>query len=234
MAVAGVFFSSLSYLYQNETLNNTQQTKPPFISSTVHLLANPEYRAYLTIVSGAVGMYFCFLSGAPYVAMELRGFTASTFGIWFSMVAVGYLTGNFLAGRYSQKLGTQSMIRLSMIPILSGAVLFWLLSGWDSLLGLFLPMQLVALSNGMCLPNLTSAAMSVRPDLAGTASGLMGTIQISTGMVLTLITSLLLQDTAIPLYTMISFAAIVCLTGYWLLTGISSSPGKTTATTSEP
>ncbi len=221
LAVAGIIFSLLSYRYQNETLSNNQQTKPPFVKSTMDLLANREYRAYLTIVCGAVGMYFCFLAGAPYVAMEIRGYSASTFGIWFSMVAVGYLTGNFIAGRYSQKLGTDKMIRLSMIPVISGAVLFWLLSPWNTLLGLFLPMQLIALSNGMCLPNLTSAAMSVRPDLAGTASGLTGTIQISTGMVLTLFTSLFLNDSAHPLFFMISLAAVVCVFGYWLLTRAS-------------
>ncbi len=217
LAVAGLVFSALSYRYQNETLNNHAQTKPPFIRSTRELLSIPEYRAYLAIICGAVGMYFCFLAGAPYVAMEIRGYSASTFGIWFSMVAIGYLSGNFVAGKYSFKLGTQSMIKLSMIPAVGGALLFWVLSPWQSLLALFFPMQLIAFSNGMCLPNLTSAAMSVRTDLAGTASGLTGTVQISTGMALTLLTSLLLKDTALPLFAMISFAAVVCVIGYRML-----------------
>ncbi len=223
LAVAGLVFSFLSYRYQNETLNNREQVKPPFVRSTVDLLKISEYRAYLAIICGAVGMYFCFLAGAPYVAMEIRGYSASTFGIWFSMVAVGYLCGNFIAGRYSFRLGTQAMIKLSMIPAIAGAALFWLLSSSHTLLALFLPMQLIAFSNGMCLPNLTSAAMSVRTDLAGTASGLTGTVQISTGMVLTLFTSLLLNNTALPLFAMISFAAAVCILGYWMLLRATSS-----------
>ncbi len=226
LAALGILFALLSYLYQNETLVRTAGAKAPFLPSTRVLLAESEYQAYLLIMCGAVGMYFSFLAGAPYVAMELRGYSASTFGIWFSMVAIGYLSGNFIAGRYSQQFGTRKMIGFSVIPAVAGAILFWVLSASDSLLALFLPMQLIAFSNGICLPNLTSAAMSVRHELAGTASGLTGTVQIFTGILLTLMVSLLLTDNVLPLFALISLSAAICASGYLMLNSVKHRQGN--------
>lgn len=214
LAIAGFLFSWLSYRYQNETLRDRNADKTSFVIGSKALLTSAEYQAYLAILCGAVGIYFCFLGGAPYVVMELRGHTASTYGVWFGMVAIGYLLGNFTAGRLSQKLGTQRMIGLSMIPAVLGVAMFWLFSGSNSLAGLFMPMQMIAFSNGICLPNITSAAMSVRPELAGTASGLAGTVQVATAIVLTLLVSLFLSDSEYPLFAMMTVCGLICVIGY--------------------
>jgi len=78
-------------------------------------------------------------------------------------------------------------------------------------------MQFIALSNGMCLPNLTSAAMSVRSDIAGSASGLLGTLQISTAIVITLVLSASLQQSELPLYVAITLAGLLSLFGLGVL-----------------
>ena len=220
LSVIGFLFAGMSYLFQHETLaqkespgnqsNHTQATK----QSSLLLLREPEYRAYLIIMCGAVGIYYCFLAGAPYVVMELRHYSATDYGTWFSMSAIGYLTGNLVAGKFSEKSGTNRMISLSVVPLLIGVVLFWALSRMTHPIGMFLPMQFIALSNGMCLPNLMSAAMSVRSDMSGRASGLLGTIQIGTATLITLVLSALIKTTALPLLWAITLCCAVALIGY--------------------
>lgn len=224
LATAGFALAYLSYKYQPETLATSGQLKQSHWQSNKALLAEREFIAYLLILCGSVGIYFCYLAGAPYVAMELRNHTATVYGAWFSMVAIGYLTGNFIAGRFSESHGTQRMIVFSFVPLVIGVVLFWLFSGTQHLIGLFLPMQLIALSNGMCLPNLTSAAMSVRTENAGGASGLLGTLQVGTAIVLTLIVSAVLKNTALPLYTLITLCGVVALAGLWFLLSEEPTP----------
>jgi DHA1 family bicyclomycin/chloramphenicol resistance-like MFS transporter len=51
----------------------------------------------------------------------------------------------------------------------------------------FLPMVVVALGNGMTQPNAVAAAVSVRPNLAGTASGLVGATQMGFGAAMTVL-----------------------------------------------
>jgi DHA1 family bicyclomycin/chloramphenicol resistance-like MFS transporter len=46
---------------------------------------------------------------------------------------------------------------------------------------LFLPLMLNGLGNGLAIPGATALALSVRPDLAGSAAGLMGALQLGLG-----------------------------------------------------
>ena len=45
----------------------------------------------------------------------------------------------------------------------------------------FLTTILIGIGNGMTIPNATAAAVSVKPDSAGAASGLMGSLQVGSG-----------------------------------------------------
>ena len=217
LAVAGFSLAWLSYRYQNETLQSKHKPKQSGWQSNKDLLQEREYLAYVLIMCGSVGIYFCYLAGAPYVVMELRHHSATTYGSWFSMVAIGYLAGNFIAGRCSESLGTQKMLILSMIPMVLGIALFWIFYSAEHLAGLFLPMLFIGLSNGMCLPNLTSAAMSVRADSAGSASGLLGTLHIATAIVITLVLSVTLQQSELPLFLAITLCGFIAMAGMAVL-----------------
>lgn len=188
------------------------------------LLRERAFVAYALLMTGSVGVYYTFLAGAPWVAMESRGLDASTYGIWFAMVAIGYLTGNLIAGRFSERFGGGRMILFGLLPFLIGVFAFWAMAGWQHPFGLFLPMQLVALSNGMCLPNMISGAMSVRPSLAATASGLAGGLQTAFGVLLTLAVGALLPSGDLWLNALATLCAVVTLTGLWVGQGAEGAP----------
>jgi len=225
LAVAGLVFALLAYLYLNETLEKTS-SRPVgsrFIESSLQLLRIPKMRAYLAIQAGTAGVFYAFIGGAPYVLMELRGMSASEYGQWFMIVAVGYMLGNLIAGRYSHEKGVDKMIALGLIPSLCGVILFWLLSSWMHPLALFLPMTAVALGNGMCLPNLMSAGMSVRPELSGSASGLSGAVLIGFAIIMTVVLSATLEQTPWPLYWVFSFSGLTVVIGFWSLKKLERS-----------
>ena len=71
----------------------------------------------------------------------------------------------------------------------------------------------VGLGNGLVIPNATAGMLSVRPHLAGTASGLGGAIMIGLGAALSgLVGALLTPETgAFPLLYMISITATCAL-----------------------
>lgn len=190
LTVLGLLLSIYASMAQRETLRKQQQDTERASNSRSAgpgaLLQEPFFVYIMLLMAGSVGVYYSFLAGAPGVAMQSRGMSPSAYGIWFAMVGAGYLTGNFIAGRYSARLGSMRMISLGLFPLALALVLFWALSGVTHPIGLFLPMQLCALSNGMSLPNLMSVIMSVRPSLSATAMGLAGTVQIGFGVLLTM------------------------------------------------
>ncbi|MEX0301444.1 MAG: Bcr/CflA family drug resistance efflux transporter, partial [Leisingera sp.] len=95
-----------------------------------------------------------------------------------------------------------------------GGVLLSLLiamAGADTVFSFFGLMCFVGIGNGMAIPNATAGAISVRPHLAGTASGLSGAIMIGAGAALSAFAGMLLVpgSTAVPLLA-IMFATGAC------------------------
>ncbi len=204
--------------FQPETLRSLRSDSPltrqgSFFASSGILLRDGGFVACTCMLAGSVGVYYGFLSGAPYLAMESRGLSASTYGIWFAMVAVGYLSGNLVAGRLSERLGVQRMIFIGFVPFLSGVTLFWLLFPLHHPVALFLPMMLVGFSNGMSLPNMITVAMSIRPELAASASGLAGSAQTAFGVVLSVSVGYLLPMGDRWLFVLLSLSAAVSVMG---------------------
>jgi len=176
------------------------------------------------MLSGSVGIYYAFLAGSPFVMMESREYSASEFGLWFAIVPIGYLTGNLIAGRFSETFGVNRMILFGAILGMSGVALLWLMSFSTHPLSLFIPMNLIAVSNGLSLPNLMSAAMSVRDDLVSSAAGLSGAFQTGFGVVLTYILGVLLPSNDNWLHIMVTLSAALWVYGLWLWFSASDEP----------
>ena len=132
------------------------------------------------------------------------------FGLWAMMLAGGYMAGNFVTGRYAQRLGTRRMIKTgTALGVIGGIVLVGFAAfGPNVPLALFGPMMVVTFSNGLVMASAVSSAVSVRPDLAGAASGLSGAVQIATGAVGTIIVGAMHDGTAIPMAAIVALLAI--------------------------
>ncbi len=211
-----LFLASWFFLHETRSVETARSKKIPLHKAAKQLTQIRAFNATAIMLSGSIGIYYAFLAGAPFVMMESRGLSASQFGAWFAMVPVGYLTGNLIAGRFSEKLGVTKMITYGAIPGMIGVVLLWMLSGITHPLSLFIPMQFVAFSNGMSLPNLLSVAMSVRTDLISSSSGLSGAAQTAFGVLLTLTLGMLLPLGDYWLMIMATFSALVWVGGIWL------------------
>ena len=63
------------------------------------------------------------------------------------------------------------------------------------------------------MPNANAGAMSIRPDLAGSAVGLMGALAVGCGGALTALTGMLVSETsgAIPLLTLLLVITLLSL-----------------------
>ena len=147
------------------------------------LLASRRFWGYCMAAAFSSGCFFAYLGGAPYVGTEVFALSSQEIGLLFALTAIGYLIGNFLAGRYSVRVGLNRMVLLGTLTTTAGLGVLTLLT----LAGLSGPIVFFALTvpmgigNGLALPNANAGILSVRPELAGTASGLGGAIMIGGG-----------------------------------------------------
>lgn len=182
------------------------------------LLASRRFWGYTLAAAFASGCFFAYLGGAPYVGDQIFGLSSTHVGALFALTAIGYAAGNFFAGRYSVRIGMNRMILIGCVVTTLGMALLALLT----LLGLSGPTVFFGLTifmgigNGVCLPNANAGMLSVRPDLAGTASGLGGAILIGGGAALAAFAGVLLGpgSTEMPLILLMlasSVASVVAI-----------------------
>lgn len=165
------------------------------------LLAIRPMRGYIGVLGFSSGMFFGFIAGAPYIVVEVMELSPSTYGLWFMFASIGYMTGNLISSRYVERLGTDRLINIGNLCGLGASALLLAihLSGnLTSPPALFLPMMLITFSNGLVISNATASAISLRPEIAGSGSGLTGGIQLMVGAIISNIVAHVQTGTALP------------------------------------
>ena len=147
------------------------------------LLTSPRFWGYSLAAGFCSGAFFAYLGGGPFVGSVVFGMTPFWVGVYFGAPAIGYFFGNMLTGLFAQKYGINRLVMLGSLINAFGVVLSLsiFLAGYGSPLSFFGLMTFVGLGNGLVIPNATAGMLSVRPHLAGTASGLGGAIMIGGG-----------------------------------------------------
>jgi len=198
--VFGVLALLMSYLDLGET--NAQ----PSASMTAQFRAYPElfrshrFWGYAATAAFGSGAFFAFLGGGPLIASEILGLTPSGYGMYFVLVTLGYMIGNFISGRYSRLIGINRMMLTGNLVAAAGMALSipLFLLGYHHPLSFFGPTFFVGVGNGITLPNANAGVVSVRPHLSGSASGLGGALQIGCGAVLSVVAGWLLTPESGP------------------------------------
>lgn len=182
------------------------------------LFGSRRFWGYTLAAAFASGCFFAFLGGAPYVGDKVFSLSSTAVGGLFALTAIGYAGGNFIAGRFSVRIGMNRMILIGTLVTTFGLVLLTLLTlgGLSGPVVFFGLTVFMGLGNGICLPNANAGMLSVRPELAGTASGLGGAIMIGGGAGLAAIAGVLLGPgaTEMPLILLMlasSLASVVAI-----------------------
>lgn len=193
LLVIGAAVAMLVYL----DLGETGQTGPRpggQMRAWAALMRSRTFWMWSLTACFASGAFFAYLAGAPDVGNRIFGLGSTAVGMLFAATAVGYMIGNFLAGRFSVRVGMGRMVLAGTgITTAALAVLAMLtalkLSGPEVFFALTL---FLGIGNGMSLPNANAGIVSVRPDLAGTASGLGGAVMLGGGAALSALAGLVL------------------------------------------
>ncbi|MCY3880318.1 MAG: multidrug effflux MFS transporter [Rhodobacteraceae bacterium] len=177
------------------------------------LFSSRRFWGYVAISGSASGLFFAYLGAAPLIGTVHYELVPSRLGFYFGLTAFGYMLGNFLSGRYSIRLGINRMILLGAVFLVIAPVGAL---GAEFLniahpLGFFLFTIIMGIGNGIILPNATSGMLSVRPHLAGTASGVGGAIAIGTGAGVSALAGALLSEEASPMPLILIMLACVLL-----------------------
>ncbi len=186
LTLAGLSTLALVYLDLGETVKGEGTSFRDQLRTYPELFRSPRFWGYVLCAAFGSGAFFALLGGTSFVASDIFGLTPLWSGIALGTPAIGYAFGNFLSGRFSVRVGINRMAIIGMVVTIFGlgtsAILT--LAGVHHPLNFFGFCVFLGLGNGMMLPNVMAGSISVRPHLAGTASGLGGAIMIGGGAAL--------------------------------------------------
>ncbi len=193
----GVVILALTIWQLPETNSRAGDDGTRLLDGMARLIRQPRFIGHTLTLGFCSAMFFSFIAGAPYIMVNVLDQTPLDYGLWFMMISVGYMTGNFLSGRYSQRIGIDRMISIGNVLAMAGAMAMLMagLGGWLAPVSLFGFMLFVTLGNGLTVPNGTAAAISVLPHTIGAAAGLSGFVQMTIGASASQFTGALQQST---------------------------------------
>ena len=218
LALIGAMCFAIAFMDQGETAPSTSKNAWAQFQQYPALLTSQRFWGYCLASSLGSGAFFAYIGGAPFVGSVIYGLSPQQLGMYFGAPALGYFVGNFLSGRYSTRFGVDTMVTFGLLITLFGLLMSFAISAASlgSAKAFFGFMTLVGLGNGMTIPNATAGMLSIKPELAGTASGLGSAIMIGGGAALSAIAGLQLQGATsdlplIELMLVSVFAGLLCI-----------------------
>ncbi len=155
-----------------------------FRADLTALASSPRFFGYALCAGLGSAPFFSFLGGAPHVVVTMLERTSAEYGLWFFIPSIGFMSGNFAVSRLTARFGIDALIWWGIALTIAGCLLnvlvYVALPGWE-MATIFLPQIIIGFGNGLLLPTSVAGAVSIRPQVAGTASGATGFIQMSVG-----------------------------------------------------
>jgi DHA1 family bicyclomycin/chloramphenicol resistance-like MFS transporter len=213
----GLVISAAAYAVLHETHEAEHRTAGGnVLRDYARLFAHLRFTAYVSQSGFSTGTFFAMGAASAFLMKDYLGRSASEFGAYFMLFPVGFVTGNFLSGKLSQRFSVETMVlagaSLNMVASAVQAVL--MLTGHVTPLAIFVPGMLTTLGQGLALPNGQVGAIRVEPSLAGTASGISVFFQMFLGAVFAEIYTVLADGTPVPMViTCMTASALSLATG---------------------
>lgn len=214
LAVYGAVMMGLIQVYLPESLPVIQSLHPRTIARNYgELLVDPFFLT-VTITSGLVySGLMVYLASSSFIFIDMLGVPPQYFGLIFLGSVVGYMGGSALSARLSRQHDSEQIMRqgVFLATAASGLLLVSSYRWPDSVLALLLPLMLYSTAMGLVLPHAMAIALRPFAHIAGTASALLGFIQMSLAAGASAITGMFLTTTPKPMVWMLLAIALISL-----------------------
>jgi DHA1 family bicyclomycin/chloramphenicol resistance-like MFS transporter len=164
------------------------------------------------------GGLFAFISGSPFVFIEVYGVPPGRFGLYFAMSALAVMAGAAANSRLVRHLPPIRVLRigLTVLALAGVAALSVVALGWSGPFLFMLAVMGYVFAQGISMPNSIATAMEPLPQMAGMAASLLGAVQMAGGAAAGYAVNALYDGTALPMAAIIATMGTGALLSYLL------------------
>ncbi|OSN10667.1 Bcr/CflA family drug resistance efflux transporter [Lonsdalea iberica] len=180
--------------------------------STYHVLLNKSFLYYAAIPCFAYSAYFAYIVESPFMLSKL-GLSPVYVGYTYVLLSASYVAGNLTAKRVSRTESIESTLRKGYLVFVVGGIIFALqmFLSPHALASTVISISILTFGNGFLLPLGTASAIAAHSQASGTASGVMGALQLGSAA---LSSFLIGKITAHSLRMTALIIALVCVAGF--------------------
>ena len=182
------------------------------------LLGTKQFLASALTTAFQTAVFFAMMGFIAY-SFERMSISPKEFGVWMATTSVGYVIGNLANKRLLKRYPIEIITLIGAIASLACLLLMeiWHNASPNSPTGLAIPMLLVGLSNGVIIANSIIMASSAIPRLRGSATGLVGAMQMGAGGISGTVAIWLGadQNTHIGIFTLLVISFCSLMSAWW-------------------
>lgn len=185
MAMGAVMLCLCFFALPETGTPSSEKISPPQIAATyLSIIRDRTFRRFAMTNALALGSLYAFHSGAPELMINQLGLRPSEFGLLAILHSGAFMLGAMTVARYSERFAGSSRFIIYSALMMCGSgigMLALVLSGFATVSSLMAFMIIFGYGLGLVLPLGVSGALSPFKARAGTATALLGALQMSAG-----------------------------------------------------
>lgn len=182
------------------------------------LLRDAHFLGLVFIGAFAMAGFFVYLAGSPFVLINHYGLTPAQYSLAFGVNAAAFIGAAQLTGPLGRRFGLAALAKgaVTVSGLVLLALLLYYLSGGDSLVVLIALNFVATAFMGLVIPTVSVLALEAHGAIAGTASALMGTLQMLTGSAAMGIVGLFANGKPLPMVMGMTTGCVTALVLAWV------------------
>lgn len=183
----------------------------PIISNFLSVLKEPQFYTYAFTGAIAFSGLFSYVAASPIVFMDIYKVDAKTYGWIFALMSVSFIGSSQLNSMLLKKFSSEQMIFGALISQSVISIVFLILA-LNNLLGLYQTIGMLFLflaCLGISNPNTAGLTLAPFAKNTGSASALMGAIQLGLGALASFAIGVFVKDSVAPMVAIMTTTTIV-------------------------
>jgi DHA1 family bicyclomycin/chloramphenicol resistance-like MFS transporter len=194
--------------------DTTISLKPkPIIMGFIAVLREPQFYTYAFTGAVAFGGLFAYISGSPLLFMKIFAVSEKTYGWIFAFLSIGLIGAGQVNTLMLKKYSSEQLIFGALICQAITGVVFLIgsMNGWFGLTETILLLFVFLSCLGFASPNASALTLAPFTKNAGSASALMGAIQMGLGTLASVGVSLFDTHSSVPMVSIMASTSILAL-----------------------
>ena len=216
MCIGIVILIASQIVLPNSYLPDTSiSLKPkPIISNFISILKEPQFYTYAFAGATAFSGLFTYVAASPILFMDIFEVDGKTYGWIFAFMSLSLIIGSQLNSVFLNRFKSEQMIFAALISQSVISIVFLLLA-MNNLLALYETIGMLFLfltCLGITNPNTAGLTLAPFARNAGSASALMGAIQLGLGAFASFVVGVFVQNSILPMVIIMTISTILALT----------------------